>query len=859
MNISDPRTSPFIHTVYGGYPSSEDSSGRPSDNRLILAWNDQHPRKEREKNDRRKSIAPASSSTSEGVVPQLVDQEQSSDEETETDNTFDGDYSHKEEFIHQMVRLLNSGQSSPKATKGSDDSSLVGSGKDVYGNGASQKSAHSKGILGMSVKPLEGGQDEGVVKFYLISHSFPAVPNAIWDDGSIPMHRTSLHPERSKFFGKSITGKYSNAQHAVCISMEQRVQLADGEIVFDRSEVDYSRMNLFAILEGLSVIGPSITLTNYVPWLEQHRVYHQLFDIRSTWSDQPINPDEQIKNSNLARAFDKDRPAEYTIQPVYPVHAFPLWPSRWALHVGSDGTETYRHHQNSKSLRDPGQVFAVHCRFWDRPGNCDEKCFFSATLRSAGLTRAAPIVFQVDFKNGLLKADTDDIISARLVPGQDIVESLKIKASEGTKYFSVVVIVQSWYERGTFGANSLDIVDNPALKVKAWFHNVLRVSMPDATGNSDYIQNSPAKDHSKWFVVYPYQTGHYRAIAGFMDLNRSIKATQPSGLNHGRGGMFLFTTSPDFVRFFMNLRPCTEYNTAFKKVPSTFFTAYHQQEDPSALQIAQLIGYQKQSETNNWGIIVKLCGSAHAEKFFNPYDPLKKYTQNSLQELEAEYGSQSLLQEQVKNITPQKVASSEKSNFLIGSPFPPTANSPPSHMKPSYYPKPVVTGLKHQLDQKEGSERTKSFSSTSSTKSDALNTKTPAGLVGVQLETLSKQKSPPYDHRFAEKRGLSEILSAAQPSGSTRPTKRADHRRGPSSGGRDSSTLTDNFMLGAALNPVNFQNTPFTFPIKEEDVNQSGVFPQNLPSDFANSNPYESEEIDPMQALWLNQKDSDSD
>ena len=550
FRIDDPATSPILRTVYDSEPQrNKDNEGT---NNIILAWNDQQPHDRQASESAKKKRTGGAPLNSAVLKPKNL-------------------ASNSDELrIRSRYEDLLLADEALKETQ-------LGSGKVMDGSGENEDFAHSKGILGLGVPNVpSNGNGRAQVEMYLITHSFPRIPNgADWQEDE-PIKRQYIPRDPKDFFGTNITGTSSKAQHALCISMTQKVQVVNGEIVFDRNNLDRRRMNLFSILDGLDIIGPSMTLTNYVPWLTRFRIYHQLFDIRSSWSASPITDKEKIYNLNVARATRRTMQTG-PVNVNYSQHAFPLWPHKSRIVFDGGVIVEGRMGTTLGSLRDSGQLHRTRCRVWKEADGerKDAGCYATATLTSTNLTSGRnalkPLVLHVDFKHSRVTSDTDDFIAARLLPLQDL--ELAASVSKGPKtQVSMVVVHQSWFDHATFGSHARTIVDTDRFMLQAWFHNNLATRLPNEDGTT-ILQPSNMKDHSKWFVSYLYaQLGTYQPVAGVTDLNRNAKHTRLNGREYGRAGMFFFSHMPHFVAFFMSLAPIIEGNSNFTNTPLAFFT-----------------------------------------------------------------------------------------------------------------------------------------------------------------------------------------------------------------------------------------------------------------------------------------------
>lgn len=561
--LTDRETSPFLRTIYDPQPQrNNEAHGK---NNLILAWNDQQPHDRQKRPKRPKSTKATKVATK--TPPVSIDDPK---------------------MMSHYERL----QRADEAAK----ETQLGTGKDMYGSRENMEAAHSKGILSLSVSSIPpSGNGTATAWMSLITHSFPRIPaGAEWQEEAA-IKRAFIPENPADFFGSNITGKHSKAQHALCISMKQEVEVRDGEIVFDRAKLDRKRMNLFALLDGLDVIGPSMTLTNYVPWLPRFRIYHQLFDIRDQWSPNPITDKEPIYTLNVARAIRrKQQSAAEDVS--LSSHVFPLWPHKSRVIVEEGKIVGKRMAKVPASLRDPGQVHRTRCQVWNaiEGSRKDQDCYVTAILTSTQKhgrrSRGQPLVLKVDFKNSRVTIDTDDFIAARLLPLRDM-EVAQTPGGGSKRHVSMVVVYQSWIDHSTLGSHARTILDTERLTLKAWFHNNLATILPCEDGTT-ILQPSNLHDHSKWFVSYLYgQMGNYQAVAGVTDLNRTNNHTRRKGYEYGRGGMFLFTHSPHLVAFFMSLQPIIEDNSSFTNTPLHFFTerqaALH---DDSPIKLVRTVG-----------------------------------------------------------------------------------------------------------------------------------------------------------------------------------------------------------------------------------------------------------------------------
>ncbi len=355
--INDIRTSPFLRTIYGAREENpkEEREHNRSDSKVTIAWNDQHPEK---------------------------------------------------------VMTIKGGVASRKRL-------------DAYGSGANTDCAHSKGILGISVPPTaQTGQ--ATASAFLITHSFPRIPETLdYNDDGLVVQSRYFPCNSSHVFSSSTTGPKSMAQHAVCLSMTQTVNIVEGQIVYHRrhsaseagasSESGSQRGNLFTILDGLNLIQPSITLSNYVPWVKRFKVFHQLFNSRKVWSDLPESyPPEAPQSIERLEA-------DCFVSKSHPEHAFPLWAG-----VNEKGRVSWYQSQPRNmvphcSIEEPPTAFpgSLPLAYPSQP-----RCFEAGILQTTA--RYHQVEVHVDFKNGFAIANTDDIIASRI-------KGLTLEAGQGPR------------------------------------------------------------------------------------------------------------------------------------------------------------------------------------------------------------------------------------------------------------------------------------------------------------------------------------------------------------------------------------------------------------------------------------------
>ena len=612
--INDIHSSPFLQTVYKSRPSVQKVID-VKDNRMILAWNDQQPH-----GNHQRGSAQAKKMEKSKRDKKMEKSKRDKKMKSKRDKKMEKSKRDKKMEKSKRDKKMEKSKRDKKMEKMDPylEETKLGNGKDMYGKTESKKYAHSKGILGLSVQTFSNRKSEGLVKMYLISHSFPRTPNGAITDG--PIQRTHIPEDPLQFFGSNITIPTSKAQHAMCISMEQRVKLENGEIVFDRSKVDLQTMNLFAILNGLDVIGPSLTLTNYVPWQPHFKIYHQLFDIRNTWDKKPIDKKDRIKNSlNVARTILHDKKKNEDAGGL-PTHAFPIWPSITSILLEGNEIKNYKHRGLYCSLRDQSQINVTQCRVWKTKveERRDVGCFASAILRSTG---KKPLVVHFLAKNRIVKADVDDIIASRLLPKHDL-DLAENDQNSPKKQVAILVTYQSWYDHATYGKHPVDITSTPRLRTRVYFYNNVGIYMPKQEGSSitKVAQPSMGHDHSKWFVSYLFgKVGNYKPIVGITDLNRNRKATQLSNEMYGRGGFFFISSNPGLVRFFLSLEPIIEDSSNFTNVPINYFTTGYNDEDP--LYIANVNKLSKEGDVMQ----VELDVEHGSEKYALPYCQVPSY------------------------------------------------------------------------------------------------------------------------------------------------------------------------------------------------------------------------------------------
>ncbi len=576
--------SPMLSTVYGNL-GAVDARGSPvdGDTRVFMAWNDQPPddaervvrtgdggRDGPLTGDAEPETAPPSvSGNTRSKRPRVpVEAEQESSDDEEYLNAARGDDGSVPRRLAALDRL-----SAPKAAK-----SKGGAGRDMYGRIPDVRSAHSKGMLGLG---LEGDTLTG----YLLTHSYPATPRgeAWYPDEAVRRRRPPA--DASRFFGENVRGPQSKAQHAMCVSLRQTVARSpDGEILFDAGSIDGAAQPIFAVLDGLDLIGPSLVMADYVPWRAAHRGYHFLFNVADSWSGSRWLPTTAHENLNAPRAK--------TAVPSRTPHAFVLWPTACSVAVSS-GPPVFRRAALG-SVRAQKQYARLRCTQWDAESHAahvgssvvwdgrgagGSTCLVSARIASTAVD-GPPLLLTVDYKHGLLGADVDDLIRRHLVPAADVQTASSLGAADSAprKAVAYVVVVQSWFDHATQGAHEYALARQPHYRAAAWFQNSVACRLPVESGSGPIegetragarhvLQPSIGYNHCKHFVAFPYGPPvRFLAVGGFIDLNRNNKATRLPGRPHGRAGALFATRDPVVVRFLYALQPLFEDTANFAHV-----------------------------------------------------------------------------------------------------------------------------------------------------------------------------------------------------------------------------------------------------------------------------------------------------
>lgn len=553
-SIADPKVSPFLRTLYD---KEFDREGKDeSDNRILLAWNDQQPDDNEVTiltNGRKGASEPAQQRNKEAASSKAPNKARTSGESSARVNSL-WDKSVDEEEVEDNK------------------------GKGYLGDPDNMGYAHSKGILGLSTRVFSDDARKGEVSMHLITHSFPRTPageplevTKEEIEKYNPIRRRFIPRDPAKFFGSNIAGSYGKAQHAFCMSFKQEVELCNGEIVFDRAKLDFNsgKQPLFTILDVLDTIGVSITLTNYVPWLKQFRIYHQLFGITDRWSSRPFDVNTRIANLNVARTPESRLTA--AVRP--PTHAYPLWPNMSKVAVSPNSISLLKS-KKLTSLRSLESIGTMRCRRWSTM----EK---SASCLSSGLVLTTsrdgqPLEVQILGKHRAVIIDTDALIASRLFRKEDlqrVMAGSKEASASGPppKKSHFIVVHQSWHSPSTLKFQEMTLIDNAEYLVKVDFLNVVELVLPVQTPRElkTWTVNK-FQNHSKFFVLYPYgrdEANLYRPLAGVSDLNRNSKATQLSRGGYGRAGAFFFSDDIRFVRFFLALSPKVERVSDFSSVP----------------------------------------------------------------------------------------------------------------------------------------------------------------------------------------------------------------------------------------------------------------------------------------------------
>lgn len=109
-------------------------------------------------------------------------------------------------------------------------------------------------------------------------------------------------------------------------------------------------------------------------------------------------------------------------------------------------------------------------------------------------------------KHRLVLAYTDDLVASQIFGKKEWNKLLGPKPDGKLRSSEFVVVQQSWNDYATFGAHEMRLVTDESHHVKVFSLNNLEVKLSlQSAGNIPFTQLRPnGKDHSKWFVFYPY-------------------------------------------------------------------------------------------------------------------------------------------------------------------------------------------------------------------------------------------------------------------------------------------------------------------------------------------------------------------
>lgn len=462
------------------------------------------------------------------------------------------------------------GSKSPAATKkdqkrqarkaASDMHARTGKNRDMYGGTQDMRVAHSKGMLGMGLDHATS-----TVSFYVITHSIPGIPGFESWEADAPVKRRHLPSDLERIFEDRDMMGNTKGQHAMCLSLEQRVKLVNGLIQFDRKRIDHDKDNLFALLDGLDIIHPGMVATDYDPWAPRHRAYHMLFNVAPKWSAVRWTDDTAMKGANM--------PPGKSDAVVPSDHAFVLWPAA----PPKKGRPKKDAKTKLVSRRMPRFFDRNRCASWDpshvagaltqsglfngRTLPNGHQCFLSISLNTTAVDGDA-LHMTVDFKHGLMPADLDDIIKRHLLSADERTAKTGSTLQEPATY---AVVVQSWIDRGTQGPRRYVLPRADGRRAAAWFLNSTHVVLPlDADDAAGLVVPSSGRDHAKWFASFAYgTTGAHSAVAGVSDLNRNTKATRLSKAEYGRSGAVFATHDSRIVSFFYEVAGGVEDTARF--------------------------------------------------------------------------------------------------------------------------------------------------------------------------------------------------------------------------------------------------------------------------------------------------------
>lgn len=490
--LDDPATSPLLKTLYMSRP--RENLKNVHDNTIMIAVNDQR-----------------------GAEGDNLDE------------------------IEKQLKKIAKRSKDPNA-----DYIRIDKGKDIFGDSITSNNAHAKYIFTSQVVPTE---DEKKVKVrsYLISHSLPRFPNfTTRDDGTMV-----LPVIQRNIFNKNALTALSKGQHFFCQSFENEENLdSDSELEYEPSKVQSyvkSDRHLVSIYHLFKTINAAVVFSNYYNQMAEPgmKVYHKLFDPRSSWSPK----------------------REFTSLIEKAIRLYPIGPVQ-------------------RSLR------TVNCRKCDIKLSCPVQCISSYPLST--VDNQYGLKFNTVAHAGQAKLDIyDDIIAPQVIPKAFYTTA---PSAAGIKYLMDTLIVQSWMDHTTLANNMRELVrkeDGLGVQAKVWITNSLSLRYPihlDSQKDDEaYLrQQSFGSNHAKLaFSVPLHGVGERTALFCFADKNRTLTQRGRVEDTAGRGGAAWCTYSGILSALMLTLHPEVVDNQVQANMPISRILPYLFDSDPERITVLQ--------------------------------------------------------------------------------------------------------------------------------------------------------------------------------------------------------------------------------------------------------------------------------
>lgn len=436
---------------------------------------------------------------------------------------------------------------------------------DAFGSRINPNSAHSKLFTAIQIDYPKEEAMPSSLQMYIIQHSTPKFPymsynednaSSFGSDQPAIMRRSAISKDASQIFPPNT---FSRSQHFVCVSVRQQVEMnSDGtEIFFERSRLaELAKSNaLIALFHTMAVIHAPVIGTNYIPWLPEMRVYHQIFDVRNKWTSDPIIP-----GKDDFRTTNQPRIASSKHDYILPSHLFPMWATT-CRYSWKNGRILQQHcNKGLRSIRSSKSVcdFSDKNRWKKEDGSLNE-LFLSHTMISS-TSRHNQLHLSVLGKSGFAILNIyDDLVPQLLVPNPS--EMTKNEAAH------VALIVQTQLN-SSFLETQHRLIASSNKNPKN-----TKVTIVNSTGTKIPIHPNSVKDgeepfklvnatdsHAKIAYSVPVGSdiGAFNQLVCFGDLNRNrSQAVQKNGKN-GRGGAAWCTSSPIISNLFYGFQVATE-------------------------------------------------------------------------------------------------------------------------------------------------------------------------------------------------------------------------------------------------------------------------------------------------------------